>query len=334
MVKFSVGGEDDVEGPSSPRPKKRRTNSAPIRSQQQDQDEQNHEFAGTRVCRLHDEDNHDDEPEETEESEQETQDGEPLNYGEEQVEENEDSTSSISVTLTDPEVLDCPICLEPFTIPVYQCENGHAACSCCCRKLANKCPSCSWPIGYNRCRALEKVLESLKMSCPNKIYGCPEMPTYNKTLEHEKVCIHGPCCCPVPSCKFVGSSNSLVSHFRRKHSSSAKYFSFDSMFKITVELREEYLILQEKSEGAIFVLYNVLENSGNTISVGCIGPKQLKKGFTYDLIARSEGNTVRLQAFADIASSRNEHSRKIFLVVPDGFTNLWHLQLELCIRKV
>lgn len=27
---------------------------------------------------------------------------------------------SISVTLTDPDVLDCPICLEPLTIPVFQ----------------------------------------------------------------------------------------------------------------------------------------------------------------------------------------------------------------------
>ncbi|KAL4392627.1 hypothetical protein AHAS_Ahas03G0364000 [Arachis hypogaea] len=40
--------------------------------------------------------------------------------------------------------------------PVGSCENGHIACSNCCARLGNKCPMCSMPIGYNRCRAIEK----------------------------------------------------------------------------------------------------------------------------------------------------------------------------------
>ncbi|CAL9223892.1 unnamed protein product [Arabidopsis halleri] len=57
-------------------------------------------------------------------------------------------------------ILDCPVCCEPLTIPVFQCDNGHLACSSCCPKLSNKCPACSLPIGNNRCVAMERVLES------------------------------------------------------------------------------------------------------------------------------------------------------------------------------
>ncbi|BBG99598.1 Protein with RING/U-box and TRAF-like domains [Prunus dulcis] len=69
---------------------------------------------------------------------------------------------SLVFTLADPEVLDCLICYEPLTIPVFQCENGHIACSSCCTKSKNKCPSCSWPIGYNRCRPLRRFWNQLE----------------------------------------------------------------------------------------------------------------------------------------------------------------------------
>ncbi|KAL6521543.1 hypothetical protein OROGR_018112 [Orobanche gracilis] len=37
------------------------------------------------------------------------------------VEHCEDAPAPLSVTLTDPDVLDCPICFEPLSPPVYQC---------------------------------------------------------------------------------------------------------------------------------------------------------------------------------------------------------------------
>ncbi|CAD5333336.1 unnamed protein product [Arabidopsis thaliana] len=72
-----------------------------------------------------------------------------------------------STMLMDLEILDCPICYEAFTIPIFQCDNGHLACSSCCPKLNNKCPACTSPVGHNRCRAMESVLESILIPCPN-----------------------------------------------------------------------------------------------------------------------------------------------------------------------
>ncbi|XP_040364348.1 E3 ubiquitin-protein ligase SINA-like 10 [Rosa chinensis] len=102
--------------------------------------------------------------------------------------------SNIVVILTEPALLDCPICFEPLTIPVFQCDqNGHISCSTCCTKINNKCPSCSCPIGSNRCRAVEKIVESIATPCQNIKYGCNTRVIYNKKIEHEKTCLYLPC---------------------------------------------------------------------------------------------------------------------------------------------
>ncbi|KAL5745107.1 hypothetical protein ACOSP7_026253 [Xanthoceras sorbifolium] len=126
---------------------------------------------------------------------------------------------SIFAILTDLEVLDCFICFDPLTIPVFQCENGHVACSSCCSKLGNKCPSSCSPIGHNRCRAIEKVLESVKVICANSKYGCKETMSYSQRDDHEKTCRHAPCLCPLSDCCFVGSSSQLYQHFIGRHNS-------------------------------------------------------------------------------------------------------------------
>ncbi|KAF3594436.1 hypothetical protein DY000_02023602 [Brassica cretica] len=72
------------------------------------------------------------------------------------------STTPVSLTLLDPDVLECPICCEPLKIPIFQCENGHLACFQCCEKVKKICPSCKSPNGYSRCRAMEKVIEAYK----------------------------------------------------------------------------------------------------------------------------------------------------------------------------
>ncbi|EFH44914.1 hypothetical protein ARALYDRAFT_916206 [Arabidopsis lyrata subsp. lyrata] len=69
-------------------------------------------------------------------------------------------TRSETGTLLDLDVLDCPICYEPLTIPLFQCDNGHVACRFCWPKLGKKCPACVLPIGNKRCIAMESVLKS------------------------------------------------------------------------------------------------------------------------------------------------------------------------------
>lgn len=138
MVRFSLGRDfdgDDGSGPSCrPNPKRRKSCAAANASSLtlSPQEPPIHIRLGVI--------------DETEQeiSEEETDyegEGEPVDSGCEEEEDGQDADGddeledqldgengetvrdgSISVTLTDPDVLDCPICLEPLTIPVFQVE--------------------------------------------------------------------------------------------------------------------------------------------------------------------------------------------------------------------
>ncbi|CAL5372562.1 unnamed protein product [Camellia sinensis] len=335
MAKFSVGREDESEGPSSPRPKKLRTTTPP-----QPQQQQQFRRYDQPVVEEEEEEEEDDDEDEDEEAESEYDDDDDEDDEDDGETEAERSHAvrvslgpsgdgSISVTLTDPDVLDCPICLEHLTIPVFQ------SCSSCCFKLGNQCPSCAWPIGYNRCRAIEKVIESVKISCQNMKYGCKEAVSYSKKHDHEEACVYAPCLCPLPECNFVGSSKHLSLHFTSKHSNSTTRFCYNCLFPISIEKQQKCLILHEQSEGGIFILNNGIDPLGNIVNVSCIGPSSTKRAFAYDLIARNGESSVRLQSFTESIPGRVEHPPlKRFLLVPSDFVgSCRQLKLELCIRR-
>ncbi|XP_060672284.1 E3 ubiquitin-protein ligase SINA-like 10 isoform X2 [Ziziphus jujuba] len=283
MAKFSlVGDEEDGEGPSDARRKRQRTSSASASASTSTSNgvgitfEENQPPPQPLPLTV---DQH--EQEEEGESEEEEEDG---GYGEQEAEERDpeeeieeidqvpfstlrvvtrsrsssnsiglssaaNQAGSISVKLTDPDVLDCSICYEPLAIPVFQCENGHVACSSCCGKIEHKCPSCSWPIGYNRCRAIEKVLEAVRISCSNTKYGCKELVRYSDKKSHESTCIHSPCSCPHPGCNVVSSAGNLYQHFRCKHVDCAVRFQYNRTFNVALDANERFQILQEQDEG-------------------------------------------------------------------------------------
>lgn len=90
----------------------------------------------------------------------------------------------------DLEGLDCTVCFGPLQPPVFQCAAGHALCSICYEKLPEKekCHVCSITTGYNRCFAMERILQSLQVLCSNAGYGCTAKMPYHEVEEHEKNC--------------------------------------------------------------------------------------------------------------------------------------------------
>ncbi|KAL9381538.1 hypothetical protein Peur_027195 [Populus x canadensis] len=243
---------------------------------------------------------------------------------------------AIYATLSDPEVLDCPICCEPLTIPVFQCDNGHTACSSCCGKLQHKCPSCTMPIGYNRCRAIEKVLESLKVSCSNRSYGCEESICYSKKYEHDKSCTHAPCTCPLPACNYQGSSKRLYLHCRTKHLCDLTSFQFNTSFPLFFMVDHKFRVLQEEKEGILFILTNRSECLGNVITVSCMGPSSSKQGYFYELTAKAEGSNVRFQSSTRNIQTRVDHPPSLgFLLVPNDFLGTHGgITLDVCIWRL
>ncbi|XP_004234707.2 putative E3 ubiquitin-protein ligase SINA-like 6 [Solanum lycopersicum] len=205
---------------------------------------------------------------------------------------------SISVTLLDPDVLDCPICFEHLCVPVFQCGNGHIACAPCCIKIANKCPSCCLPIGYNRCRAMENVLESLKVSCVNNRYGCKEILNLSKKTDHENACIYVPCFCPSHGCDFIGTSAKVYAHFSEKHASSAEHISFNAVHPIYIEKDQRYIILQMRTEGILFIVNHASDRVGSAINIICVGQARQKRRFSYKLVVTDGESSFKLESVA------------------------------------
>lgn len=351
MVKFSVDGEDDDHAPSSSvLGRRRRSPSSGHQSEQGEGSRSRRRLAeeGEEGGGEEEEDRGSDSERRDElkpsDDELEEQDRDPSEFTERYGDEYSSDRSgsppcgrtdgSFKVTVTDPDVFDCAVCLEPLTIPVFQCENGHIACSSCCRKISNKCPSCSMPIGYNRCRAMEKVLESVQMACRNAKFGCHQKFGYHMKNDHEKTCLFAPCSCPFSSCSYVGSFRILVKHFSTKHGASPTSFCFNFNTFFLMNVEREVRLLKEAREDVLFVLKNETVDLGNKIKISCIGPLP-KAAYLYDIVAKSRESSLKLhtctKSFSDFEYNPNLEP---YLLVPRGFfDDFLGLKLEVCIWR-
>ncbi|GAU24181.1 hypothetical protein TSUD_84160 [Trifolium subterraneum] len=111
MVTFSVGGSDDGEGPSNPNQKRRRVDDGeqPAQATTEEEEEENQqssqegfEMENSPIGTL----------------ENETNEG--ASSGSNSGQAN-DMSKSVSAVISDPDVLDCFICSEPLSIPIFQC---------------------------------------------------------------------------------------------------------------------------------------------------------------------------------------------------------------------
>ncbi|KAL9691953.1 hypothetical protein QQ045_012381 [Rhodiola kirilowii] len=242
---------------------------------------------------------------------------------------------SVSVILKDPDVLYCVICYEALKIPVFQCENGHIACSSCCTQLKNKCPCCSFPIGHNRCRAIEKVIESVRVLCQNSKYGCCKRLRLSRRKDHEDKCVHSPYTCPITSCGFKGSCPQLWRHCSDTHSESVKWFQYNCTLPFLLDKKCEYIILMEEKEDAVFILENSLQDvAGSVITVKYVCPIVPERVLSYDIMARQDINTLRLHSIMEKHSCKPKPiTNNSFLLVPRAYTESSRpLKMELCIQ--
>ncbi|CAH8363434.1 unnamed protein product [Eruca vesicaria subsp. sativa] len=225
--------------------------------------------------------------------------------------------SSLSVTLLDPDVLDCPICCEPLKIPIFQCDNGHLACSVCCAKVRNICPSCTLPVGYIRCRAMEKVIETSRVSCPNAKYGCKEKMLYGDRFSHEKLCAFAPCSCPVLNCNYTGYYKDLNSHVRAKHKDEVIPFVWD--VSVTIRL-DKTTILQEEKDGEVMVVQVFRGLHVVYVVVSCLAPSAQEVGtFSYYLVTvplAVDGSLVLRSMMKNTQKLSNEQPEDGFMVIP------------------
>uniref|UniRef100_A0ACD5TSL4 Uncharacterized protein n=1 Tax=Avena sativa TaxID=4498 RepID=A0ACD5TSL4_AVESA len=171
------------------------------------------------------------------------------------------------------DVLECPICMDPLQIPVYQCAVGHVICSSCHGSLPNKdsCHACSLTGGYNRCNALDKILESFRVPCSNVKYGCTAKSHYHDADEHNKSCPHKPCFCPGPGCGFVGTIVMFLAHLTDDHKWPSTELKYN--IKLTLDVQEGKHVVHSRDGGPLFlVTFTPVPPFGHATSVLCVDP--------------------------------------------------------------
>uniref|UniRef100_A0A1J3FRT2 RING-type E3 ubiquitin transferase n=2 Tax=Noccaea caerulescens TaxID=107243 RepID=A0A1J3FRT2_NOCCA len=245
----------------------------------------------------------------------------------------------LSTTLFNLNVLDCPICFEALTIPIFQCDNGHLACSCCCPKLNNKCPSCALPVGHIRNRAMETVLESIFVPCRNAAFGCTKKFTYGIESEHEEECRYAPCSCPVPDCDYTGSYYNIERHSFVEHRDiwESNCFRFGISFDVRMNISDKLLTWTETSAGLLFPVQCFREPCGVYVSVSCIAPPAPTVGrFSYDISYTVDGQTVIYKSVEakKILQVSFETPRDNFMLIPASLLLGDLLELNLCIVEL
>ncbi|XP_030536826.1 E3 ubiquitin-protein ligase SINA-like 10 [Rhodamnia argentea] len=351
MAKFSVDGEDDDDVPSTSSSGLGKRRRFPSSSHQSEQEDGSRRRRRRRPAKEEEEDRDSDidRRDESNPSEEELEEqdrgrsvharwyGDEYSYGRSWSPDSPPygrTVGSLEVTLTDPDVFDCAVCLEPLMSPVFQCDNGHIACSSCCEKISNKCPSCSMPIGYNRCRAIEKVLESVQMACRNAKFGCNLKFGYHMKSDHEKTCPFAPCSCPFSSCNYIGSFRMLVKHFSTKHGASPSSFRFNFSTSLLINVETEVRLLKEEREDVLFVLKNEMVDLGSKIKICCIGPLP-KAAYSYDIVANSRESSLKLHTCTKSVSDFecNPNLEPYLLVPREFFDDFLGLKFEVCIWR-
>ncbi|KAJ0241291.1 Seven-in-absentia protein [Hirschfeldia incana] len=245
-----------------------------------------------------------------------------------------------SGTLLELDLLDCPVCCHALTSPIFQCDNGHIACSSCCTNLRNKCPSCTLPIGVYRNRMMERVLEAITVPCPNSNHGCTDKFSYGKELAHEKECSFALCYCPAPECNYSGLYKDLYRHYNAYHRGSWDRFTCGHNGDAWMHISDKILVLQEYRDGRPLVAVQCFEEeNGVYVTVNCIAPcapgvSEFSFELSYSTYFGEKTMSFGLREMNRIQKVSFETPDKDYMFVPRYFmAGRTDLKLKICIRK-
>lgn len=214
----------------------------------------------------------------------------------------------------DPDTLHCPICTEALSAPVFQCQNGHTACGACCKRIRKGCPSCSKPIGNNRNIAVEKIIESLLVSCKYAHQGCGDMQKYTKRKEHEDLCRFRPCQCPVSGCLHESPKHTLARHIAEKHNVALRPRDPSSRSVTFTMKATDLFAIVEGDNGDLFLVHHEVRKSlGDAFFVTSFSAPSISYYLTVQIESESKFFAMETSAH-DI--QREADWKHDFLLVP------------------
>lgn len=236
------------------------------------------------------------------------------------------------IATIDPDTFECSICMEPLSPPIFQCSNGHIACSSCCVMMDSRCPSCFKPTGKIRCLAIEKLIESMKVGCKYAHNGCRELVRYSQMTAHESKCMYAPYLCPVSGCSFSGQSTEFSNHFKSLHGARVIQFRYEAWFTVSLATEEQFCIL--KGEDVIFLLQNKMRPLGNIVYATCIGPAFLEEHYSYQIEIKKGRRRLTMESVPRSIVGIHENRQDFLLTPVETYEEDGHLTFELSFRHV
>lgn len=113
--------------------------------------------------------------------------------------------------------LECPVCFNTCTPPIYTCQNGHIICST-CRESITSCPTCRDVNLGTRNFFAEHFIAQYSQSCRFARDGCTFLKWKGEDMKgHERNCFYRPVPCIVPSCSTGVRFKFLLDHMIDAH---------------------------------------------------------------------------------------------------------------------
>lgn len=205
--------------------------------------------------------------------------------------------------------------------------------------MNKRCSFCRSPIGDIRCRAMEKVIETTIVPCPNAKYGCKESTAYGiESSSHEKLCVFAPCFCPVQNCNYVGSYTDLIDHTHAAHfwdEDELIPFVFDSPLIFGMNLsKKKMAVLQEEKDGDLIVVQAFVGPEGVSVTVSCIAPLAPGiRNLSCSLAKLNQYTTLRLGLVVKKIQKVNGQMQfeDGFMFIPSYMLSGDNLKMQICI---
>lgn len=233
----------------------------------------------------------------------------------------------------DLDILDCSVCMEALSPPIFQCCNGHYACRGCTEKMSSKCPSCSEPTGKIRNLGLEKIIESLRVRCRFYNQGCPTgLLPYGAKRLHEQRCPFAPHNCPLSDCSFNGPLDVFSFHFQDCHNVRTLPFCYDMWFTVSLSLGDKYLLLEGDDTSFLFQAHE--EGFGKLVYVSSFLPPDLEELYIYQMEVKIGKRHLTLASTVQSHASKKMNLNSIdFLLIPRCFFANEGFQVEVTIKR-
>ncbi|KAJ3709291.1 hypothetical protein LUZ61_012996 [Rhynchospora tenuis] len=247
------------------------------------------------------------------------------------------AAEELGVTI-DADLLDCSICFHPLRPPLFQCMNGHVACSSCWSKLHDKCHVCTLPV-LSRNTALEKLLESVRLPCIYAHLGCPHSISYSHRELHTDTCHFGPSSCPIPGCSHKAFPGAWLPHFIQDHNYPNTTFLYGQSHTIIFDQGHPYFLFSGPDNDLFLLVKQPVLNMGNALSLYSIDmPHQDQNVSSYKLMVRTDSatNATSLQLKSQVSSIKEWKEGEChgyFLLVPLSFSMSGQMEVHVVINK-